>query len=226
MRDILLFLPIAKKYYPISNIDVGPSSLHSLQIEVQNAIEMAIRIWLPLSLGNGGLGAGIAPGWANIEAAEQPLEWPDGMSINGIIKKMFYPPDETFKVFNVDNNENENGLKYVIRRHRLSEASNAEFEILFNLRDILRLTGFKVIWTKNLFDHLLVRKFSGQNEYEGHVYIYHDTGFLNRLRGEYVVHKIMVSSANKASQRTIRRQRWRVSRRNPKDACTAYSARE
>jgi hypothetical protein len=64
-------------------------------------------------------------------------------------------------------------------------SDDERFSPLFTLRDMERLAGFKIQWTDNLSNHLLVKK-----ELDGRflvtLYVYSNTTLLERNRGRYI----------------------------------------
>jgi hypothetical protein len=108
---------------------------------------------------------------------EQPyVPWADDETLYDLLQKGF--PTEITPEFVKD------GARFPFT---VAEAEIREnyFPHHFNLRDMTRLSGFKVVWTDNLFDHLFVEE-DDEKEFRTKVYIFHNISLLQELEARYV----------------------------------------
>lgn len=153
---------------------------------VANSIELAMRLWLMV-----GFGTTPDPGVSR-------HTWDPNKSIDQALIT-FFPlaaEPETYDI-NIDNGQyNGRYTGTFIRRNDPPEPDyDREFSSLFTLYDMCRLVGFEIIWTNNLLNHLLVRKYNNRR-FNTTVYIFHQASVLDNLVHGYVHRVIHMESAH------------------------------
>ena len=129
-----------------------------------NSIELGIRVWLMLYLGNAGF---------NGDPGALSHQWTRGISPNQILIESF-PYTSKAEEYEIRTNLFEGRI---IKSSESSEpGKDLIFSDLFNLWDMQRLAGFEIVWTDNLLDHLLVQKFRTT------VFVFHHAAVLQELR--------------------------------------------
>jgi len=101
---------------------------------------------------------------------EVPLPWNPNETINGILEANFQKKrlKEDDKFIETPGEENER-----------------TFSDILNLRDMEYLAGFKIAWTDDILNHLLIRKHP-QSKFETQVLIFHHATVLRELMIGYI----------------------------------------